>query len=419
MTVSQPKPRVLLAVVSLASLLSGCHADTTSTPTPGANALRPRVASGPSTSSGVCLMADSYGADPTGSVDSASALNSALAALSGAGGCIQFGPGHYKFLSSVSFTYPSASVPFNVSIYGASQEATILDWPSSNGLNFSLQSPRHTFNLVSLTIATGNTGSYTGFAANNSVQLGNFGQNNIDQVTFRGDDGNGLTDFWYNSVNLAGVSNVRFDGDLFYGSGNGGGNGIVLNGVASGSAKYGIVFNIDNSGFFNQGIGLFYGSYIQGVQIANSNFTNGVTGIYSPSGAQGVLSELSVTNSQFNTSNNQINLNTPIDQVSVTNSLFYVQPSNSGILCQLCAGLSAVGNNFSYTGSAKSGQNGIVVGTNSLPGAITGNTFMGLTTAVWLQAGASQVNVQSNAYLNNSTNVANSGTGNTIGGGSQ
>lgn len=345
----------------------------------------------------------------------------ALKDLSGTGGCIQFGPGEYKFTSRLDYTFPS-SAPFSVSFYGAGQDATILYWASGSGIYYSLSSPRHTFHFSSLSFSTGGQGSSTAVYAQNSVLEGNFGQNSFDHVTFRGDDGTDAApgfEYWGFGVYLSGVSNVNFDDDLFYGAGSGTvGTGISVNGVAATSGnKLGIVYNISNSGFYNLGVGFQYGPYVQGVQISNSNFTNGTTAIYSPPGQAGTLSELSITNSQFNTAGNQINIATPIDQIALSNNYIYVSPGNAGVLCTPCLGITAVGNNFTYSNSPKSNQNGIIIGTvlNNQPSVITGNTFQGQTTAIWLQSGSSGVNVLGNVYVSNTTNVTNNGTGNSVG----
>ncbi len=407
-----------LAYLAFVPALWGCHGDSSSQPQ--SSSTTPRLATSPAmTPSGAvaCLLADSYGADPTGAADSRPAVTSALAALGGNGGCIQFGAGKYRFDSPLPYTFP-AGAPFSVSMFGVGQDATILYWPSGSGIVYNMSNARHSFHFSSLTFSTGGKGGTTAVFAQNSVQEGNFGQNDFDHVTFRGDDGGQGADYWGFGVYLSGVSNALFDGDLFYGEATGNlGTGLSVNGVASGVNKYGIVYNISNTGFFNEGVGFQYGPYTQGVQISNTNFTNGNTGIYSPAGQAGVLSQLSVTNSQFNTSANQINLGTEIDQVSLTNNYFYVSAGNAGVLCTRCAGLTAVGNNFTYDNPAKSGQNGIIIGTvvNNQPSVISGNTFQGQTTAIWLQTASKNVNVLGNAYVNNVTNVTNSGTGNSVG----
>ncbi|MDV6331321.1 hypothetical protein [Asticcacaulis sp. 201] len=404
--------------LALVPILCGCHDD--GSKPPKSSSISPRISTTPSTTTSgasACLLADAYGADPTGGIDSKPAVTSALAALGGNGGCIQFGAGKYRFDSPLPYTFP-ASAPFSVSMFGAGQDATILYWPSGSGIVYNMSNSRHSFHFSSLTFSTGGRGGTTAVFAQNSVQEGNFGQNDFSRVTFRGDDGGQASQYWGFGVYLSGVSNALFDGNLFYGEATGNlGVGLSVNGVASGGNKYGIVYNVSNTGFFNEGVGFQYGPYIQGVQISNTNFTNGNTGIYSPPGQAGVLSQLSVTNSQFNTSANQINLGTEIDQVSLSNNYFYVSAGNTGVLCTRCAGLTALGNNFTYDNPMKSGQNAIIIGTvvNNQPSVISGNTFQGQTTAIWLQTASTNVTVLGNAYVNNITNVTNNGTGNSIG----
>ena len=214
------------------------------------------------------------------------------------------------------------------------------------------------------------------------------------------------------------TSNVNFDGCLFQGyhasDHDGNGIGVLLQ---SSSAGDGIVYNFNQCGFFYMGVGIQYGSYIQGVQVNLCNFTNGITGIYCPSGGTD-LAQLSVANSQFNTFGNDIELQSAIAQVSLVNNLMYVWQGNTGLYAPYAAGVIVVGNNFCNAGSPNTGQNGVIINNNSFPSTITGNAFLRLTTGVWLQSGCSNVNVQSNDYVGCNNTVINSGSGNTVGGGS-
>lgn len=360
-----------------------------------------------------------FGGVGDGTTDNAQALNDAFASLSNTGGVIYFPPGKYYFDSAITYDFP-ITTPWSIRILGGGADVTILQWGATDGIILNASSMYHSIHIEDLAFTT--TGSNTGRALvlNNSEQLGAVAQNDIVRCTFRGDTGPGgaFSEFWATSVEIAGLSNININGCLFFGyttnGTNGYGNGIVLAGVPSGGNKYGIVYNINSCGFFWQGIGIQYGTYIQGIQIDQCNFTNGITGIYAPQGETG-LDQLSIANSQFNTYGNQIWLRTAVGAVSLTNNLIYVWENTSGLLAELQAGVVAVGNAFINAGSQDTGQNGLVLGPGAAPSVITGNTFEYMTTGVYLQSGCQNVNVQSNSYLGCTNTVVNSGSNNTIG----
>ena len=362
----------------------------------------------------------SYGGNGNGSADNVSALNSAFSALSAfpAGGTIYFPPGKYHFSAAVYYTTPSSASPWSVRVLGAGSDSSILQWGSSDGLTLIASNPQSSLHAEALTFSTTASGGYTGLTFQSATALGLFGQNDIVRCTFRGDTYGASNEWWSNCVQCYTTPNVNFDGCLFHGyhasAYDGNGIGVLLQSTSAGD---GIVYNFNQCGFFFLGIGIYYGTRIQGVQVNLCNFTNGITGIYCPSGAVDG-DQLSVANSQFNTFGNDIELQSAIGQVSLVNNLMYVWQGNTGLYAPYAAGLIIVGNNFSNAGSQNAGQNGIIINNNGSPSTITGNAFLYLTTGVWLQSGCSNVNVQSNEYVGCNNTVINSGSGNTVGGGS-
>ena len=362
----------------------------------------------------------SYGGNGNGSADNVSALNSAFSALSAfpAGGTIYFPPGKYHFSAAVYYTTPSSASPWSVRVLGAGSDSSILQWGSSDGLTLTASNPQSSLHAEALTFSTTASGGHTGLTFQSATALGLFGQNDIVRCTFRGDTYGASNEWWSNCVQCYTTPNVNFDGCLFHGyhasAYDGNGIGVLLQSTSSGD---GIVYNFNQCGFFYLGIGIYYGTRIQGVQVNLCNFTNGITGIYCPSGVVDGA-QLSVANNQFNTFGNDIELQSAIGQVSLVNNLMYVWQGNTGLYAPYAAGLIIVGNNFSNAGSQNAGQNGIIINNNSLPSTITGNAFLYLTTGVWLQSGCSNVNVQSNEYVGCNNIVINSGSGNTVGGGS-
>jgi hypothetical protein len=116
-------------------------------------------------------------------------------------------------------------------------------------------------------------------------------------------------------------------------------------------------------------------------------------------------------------------LNQPVPGLCVFGNLIILQQNNTrGLTADNYSNFQIVGNQF---GGPSVGLNtlGIYL-KNSIGGAIsggviTGNIFVTLTNAITLDTTSTKVNVQSNAYLGCSVGVTNTGTGNTIGGGSQ
>jgi len=362
----------------------------------------------------------SYGGNGNGSADNVTALNDAFSALSSypAGGTIYFPPGKYYFSAAVYYTTPSSAIPWGVRVLGAGADSSILQWGASDGLTLIASNPQGSLHAEALTFSTTASGGHTGLTFQSSNPLGVFAQNDIVRCTFRGDTYGGSNEWWGTCVQCYVTPNVNFDGCLFHGyhasEHDGNGIGVLLQSTSAGD---GIVYNFNQCGFFFLGIGIYYGTRIQGVQVNLCNFTNGITGIYCPSGGTD-LAQLSVANSQFNTFGNDIELQSAIAQVSLVNNLMYVWQGNTGLYAPYAAGVIVVGNNFLNAGSQNTGQNGIIINNNGSPSTITGNAFLYLTTGVWLQSGCSNVNVQSNDYVGCNNTVINSGSGNTVGGGS-
>jgi hypothetical protein len=164
--------------------------------------------------------------------------------------------------------------------------------------------------------------------------------------------------------------------------------------------------------------------YVQGVAVISCNFTGNSNGIVALSGSIN-LDQLSVSASQFNCSLYGILTEVAISNTSlVGGNLFIVPGGGVAVFLQAANIFAIVGNSINSGGNATSPksepQNGFVIGPNGSNGVITGNSIDSMNgSGIWLQAGSSAVNVQSNCYSSNGVAVTNQGTGNTVGGGSQ
>lgn len=346
---------------------------------------------------------------PNGSTDNTTALNNALTAVPSGGGEIFFPPGTFLFSSAITYNIPAG--PFSISFVGSGADVSILYWPSTAGMTVNANSASHSIHIRDVSITTGSNAAYNGLSLNNSVLLGEFSQSDLYRVTFRGNPVAGNYS-WATALVVNGLSNVSYDTLLFYGSTSGA--GIMISGNASISPYYSIVHNLSKCGFFGLGTSFVYGSYLQGVTISQSNFTNGVTGIFVGTGAVGA-SQLSLTNSQFNVTGNQIVINAPIVGAFISENLIVVPAENTGVLIESAGSANQstfVGNNF-FGASATESTAIDVLGTSSGT-IVTGNIFYNLAVGVNLDL-ATGWNVQANVYTTVANKVINAGAGNSVG----
>jgi hypothetical protein len=156
---------------------------------------------------GYCTSILSFGGSGNSSSDNTTALNNALASLTGTGGCIYFPPGKYKFLSAIS--YSLASPIFSVGIVGGGQDNTILTWPNaSGGITLNYTSALNTAHVRDLSLTTGTTAGGNALTLTSATSQG-VAVSDIYRVTIRGDDGYGITDYWSTGVHAHGISNLN------------------------------------------------------------------------------------------------------------------------------------------------------------------------------------------------------------------
>lgn len=108
----------------------------------------------------------------------------------------------------------------------------------------------------------------------------------------------------------------------------------------------GIVYNLSLCSFFNLGVGLSYGS-VQGVTVSQCNFTNVITGIWSPAGNTNG-SQLAVVASQFGVGANQILTQSPIGQIMLAANLFIAEPAGNAVALWTPNGIQIIGANGTY-----------------------------------------------------------------------
>jgi hypothetical protein len=384
-------------------------------------------AAGGADASTACVDIRSHGGAGDGMTDNAAALTAAYAALPTTGGCIEFPGGKFVFRSGVTFDFPSGAA--SITLQGAGPDATILHWPQSDsGLVFNYSDPQSSTHVRDLTLTTGLTGGGVALtlqtnhsqSAQGSQAL--IAQNDVSNVTIRGDDGGGVNEYWGTGIVVSGVSFIDVNGLAVYGDGRTGGTGLSLSGLAPADASkqplFGLYYNITASYFIGLGLGLHYGTYIQGVTINTTNFQNGMgPAIKSDDGEQG-LGNLTIESCQFNVGGSALIQGLSGFQVQMTNSIMFLLTNQVGI------DLSRAGATFtqitgsSFAGSGATNTTAIVIGPGSVGAVISGNAFVSDTLAVHLMAGSANANVESNFYLNTTTHVLDDGSNDKVGGGS-
>lgn len=364
-----------------------------------------------------------FGGDPTGSSDTGPALTNAINSLLNHSGTIIFPSGIFRFNGSPTF---SLSGTQSVTLVGAGQDATELYFLGTGGLSFFLASTSIylgcSAHIRDMTFTTSRPVSTSGSAIqliNNSTMAANPAVNaciDVTRVTMRGHEGYTQGGVWGTAINIIGVSNVNIIGCSVIGHGKVGA-GIFISGNAQAIP---VVINVTSCVFDGIQSGLVYGDYAQGVTISQSNFTGCQFGvIVSTSHADEGLLQLTIQASQFGACDNGVYMGAPVAGTMIIGNLFLTNTGQYAVNLYQNSGFSFIGNQV-LTANSTSGY-GITVGTtfSNVPvGSITGNVFNGQQIAVWLQAGSKGVNVQSNCYNVNSSNVINSGISNIIGGGS-
>lgn len=362
-----------------------------------------------------CINILDFGGNNSAGTNNDTALNSALAAASSVlDACVYFPPGQYNFGANVTYTFPNRFSA--VTIRGAGQETTQLIWAGGGGLTLNMDGTYTSFHVQDMTIVSGTSGSGVGLTllqqAGAQTAPGNQAMSDVTRVAFRGSDGYAATKYWNTDISMSGVSQINFIGDNFYGPSPAAGIGVSLNGTAAAVAT---VENFTDCIFNQLSSGIVYGTDVQGVSVSQSNFTGDVNGISVPGGEVN-LDQLVFIGNQVEATSAGISAASYVPDALISGNLFIV-PANALAVQLVPSGLFTIYGN-SIHGLSTSNTNGFVIGSSNFGGVITGNSIYNILTGIFLQSTSSHVNVQSNFYNGVTTPVQNSGTSNTVGGGS-
>ncbi len=359
------------------------------------------------------------GGDPTADADSAPALKKILQKCK-AQCSVAIPAGKYRFSSAIEHTFDDERS--SISIVGAGADATILNWPNTGGgLSFTWKSIANSLRIRDVSLTTSQASGGTAIALLNSTKWAGYQidtQKHVERVTFRGDDGSNVRQYWTRAVYSQAVNYVNFNEIMVYGGGDGitkQGYGIVLSDIP------GIItanFNIIGSSFLQLDTGLLTIDDPQGIAITNSTFVDNEVGIATRAGSselQGML----ISTSNFNNRRYNVNLQTQVNDVQIIGNTFITQDDaplpSFGVVLGNVARFTFVGNNF-ITFSSVTDPALKIDQTHGWPGVVADNNFSGpFSTAIELTSRASRIVVQGNAFSNIiKSKVVNAGQHNAI-----
>jgi hypothetical protein len=356
-----------------------------------------------------------FGGYNNGVGDNVAAWNLLVAALPGASGVeISWPAGTYLFSTSISYNFPSAVPVYSMNMvgYGAT-----LFWPNANGgMVFNYSSPQHTLSARGLSFTTAQVNSGNAIQLTQSSPLGSFLISAFRDCVFRGSVIE--TDYWSVGVIVNTVSGTTFDSCSFYGGGSTitSGNGIIFEGSGTTSSFYTTNNKISKCTFNLLGYGVTCGTYSQGITVKESNFDGVYVGIYQPSGSA-EADQLNIADCQISPGTSGLHcifLNGNSLNVTIRGCYLLPLSTNAGIYLGTVTYATVIGNNL----IGPTGFTAYGIECNGAHAVITGNTLTGFINGVLLDSSSTFCNVQSNNYNNNTVNVQNNGTNNTVGGGS-
>jgi hypothetical protein len=378
-----------------------------------------------------CFVPRAYGADPTGSANSDAALSSIIEAIGTSSGCIEFGPGNFKFSRAISFSLPAESGN-SITIRGAGSKVTTLYWPASQSSSSGIQiaiggTGNNTVHMSGMSLLAGQAGT----SGNNAINITGASAtpvtnqaNDFNDITCEGYDHSGLSgqsDYWPACIATTLVSNIQYYNILVYGSASNAGTGIVFQGDGIGE-HFAIAANLSNSNFFNLQYDFVYGTFAQGVTITQTNFQNSGTGVYLAFGGLNAY-ELVVSDSQFGNCSSGIDIDADIINVNINNNLFLIPTIASAIAVNAGRGLIISGNQFTPAVMNPNVSIGIDVtqddGASAPTGIITGNVFgegtiSTISNGIILGALSHDWRVLNNIFSGVVLQVSDAGSGNVI-----
>lgn len=351
-----------------------------------------------------------YGGSNNGSTPNDTALTALFAANISDQQCVYLGPGHFFFANTAAWTAPTATA--SITFKGEGSGVTQLIFPSGkDGIALNLISTANAFHVKNLTLRTRGTGTSVAINVNNTgTAMAEGVLNSITNNSTQGDDCQACTNYWATHIRLHNTLSVSVSGNHLVGSPS---LGTAISIDATGT-PVSVIFNINNNVVDYVHDGLIIGDSVQGVTLAQNNFTGVVNGLFVPTGiVYGHNDELIIgPGNQFAGSSTGISINSPIRHTQVFNNYFVVGPSGTGMSFDHYA-MTTVSNNQLINVGAPG--NGITFANYSNDTAqVFGNTTEFFNFGLLFTAASQHITALANIGVGNTTDVSNSGTGNAV-----
>lgn len=315
---------------------------------------------------------------------------------------IEFGSGKFLFSSSQIYTFAERG-DASLTLRGAGQTQTKFVFNNTDGFIFNY--PRNFSSSVHfrdfMVVQQGtNRGTAIGIHGFGSFQREPI---TIDRVHISGESA--TVGGWSYGVVIDNLGFANFNEFRFTAPTSSYGVGIHLQGNSI-RQTYGIQYQIANSIFEKGSIGLYYGTFIQGVEITKSQFIHNESAVVAS--GEG-LAELAIYNCMIDTQSHGIVILSPFPQLMYSSNQQTIRNGRSAIFLAAYTTGHVANSKFIGGGSSSYDDNIGIYGKTNTPAdfTISGNEFSNFKIGVFLDAGSSGYKVFNNRFIDNVTSVAN------------
>ena len=371
-----------------------------------------------------------WGADPTGTNDSTTAINSAITAgtFSSALGketYVAFPPGLFKINSQISIVPGSQA---GVRIEGAGPLVTVLWFPNaSTGIDIDFgTSASVSAHIRDFSMITSGAGNTTGLTLQSETTTGAgyvYGVSDLTNLDFFGASGYGQGDFFSDAIVLDGMSNVSLQNINVYGAGSGCalsltntcGVGLL---VEKNGTTLANVVNVQSSSFYYLTNGINGVGDVKSLDVQQTSFLGNSIGIASSGSTLGLQWNIGPSDN-FTDEVNDIKLANPIINLTVNDDMFLVYVANEIAIDVVATGLvnqTAIIHGDYIACTSASGTEGIYLGPGQInPSMVADNVIEGCGTAILADTSSNLINISNNSLGGNTPPaIINRGTNNIV-----
>ena len=334
----------------------------------------------------------------------ATAWAAILATAPSTGPCISLGSGVYNITGNIPNVMPNTQ--YGITIQGVGPASTILQWTGAGGLSFTYGGVKNSVHArdfaLSPATASGSTAISLAFTGSPSLPV----YSDFERISILSAGGN----YWDNGIADSGVVGVNIRSMNFFGDDSTGtphGVGLLCQGT---STNTGNLINITGgTNFFNENIGIELGSYCQSVYASNFNIIGGNIGIWALGSDARTLTNYSFTNGAISINKTfGILIQPVVVDVQISGMFIDAAASQAAVSISASQWGNIVGNDIEC--QSTTGSLGLVFGTTAANFPVTGNTIRGCGVGISVSSGATNINLQSQNYSLNTTNVSNAGS---------